>query len=781
MTQLRQLLVLSALFASCPLTLHAQTFTERLVRGLSSPVYATSPAGDVDRLFVLEQETGRIRILDLATGDIAADPFLTVSPLSTGGERGLLGLAFHPDYAENGRFFVYASQAGGGQDHRSQVFEYTVDGDPATSNIANADSRRSIMQFEQPFGNHNGGWIGFDPTATSVDRSHLYIATGDGGSGGDPRNNAQDTTDNLLGKVLRVDVNSDAFPDDRTQNYGIPTTNPFVGADSDDEIFAYGLRNPWRASFDRETGDLWIGDVGQNEIEEIDLLPAGTSGQNFGWRVMEGTDCFNTGDARDGNLSCDDPSLTPPIYEYAHNGSAFGGRSVTGGYLYRGPLKEFQGQYFFSDFQSGHLWTLDPDSGVVLNRNDELDASPGAANSSVASFAEDGNGELYVVSYSGSIYRVGSTSRDARWVGADVDSGNAGDGTTWTDANNWVRDDTPDSGFTAGDHLVLGAGHAVSIPDSQRFSAITFESDATLTTNAVAEIVSGNVHVADSATGRLLAADVSAQVVSPMEVIRKLGPGRLELDLGGSESAVAIKEGTATLLGAVESKVTVANGASLEQIESPTVAIGSLAVEAGGSLVLSPSVAENGYYTGEPLLTVSSLDASGDLYVTNPYVSGLVIQSGERTKTTLIHTTEAQPDSFDTVWFLQAPDDPVSVLSPDYSGTTGGVAWESDGNGGSNLVLTAFYAIQGDADLDGKVGFSDFLILSRNFGKDGNWADGDFDNGRVAFSDFLFLSENYGRTVIDIQGPPAAAIPEPSAVFLGIVGCLALLTRRKRG
>ncbi len=392
---------------SAPVGAQETTSTFRLGRGFRSPVFATSPPGDNSRMFVVEQ-AGRIRIMDLATGEIESEPFLNVPGIDTRlGERGLLGLAFHPNYEENGQFYVYASLRGGGQDHESHILEYTVAGDPMSSNLADENSRRSLLSFDQPYGNHNGGWIGFNPTATGDAATHLYIASGDGGSGGDPQNHSQDITNDLLGKMLRIDVSADDFANDDTRNYSIPTTNPFVGSEGDDEIFAYGLRNPWRSSFDRQTGDLWIGDVGQGDLEEIDLISANsTGGENFGWRVMEGNSCFNAGDARDGNLPCDDSTFTEPVYEYGHNGGEFGGFSVTGGYVYRGPIEEFQGQYFFADFATGNIWSRDPVSGEVVNRNDALEADRGSPSGSVSSFAEDNDGNLHVIAYNGSIYRI---------------------------------------------------------------------------------------------------------------------------------------------------------------------------------------------------------------------------------------------------------------------------------------------------------------------------------------------------------------------------------------
>lgn len=381
---------------------------ERVANGLSSPLYVVSPPGDLDRLFIVEQGSGgtaRIKILDLDSGTVST--FLTITGLATGGERGLLGLAFHPDYFTNGYFYIYQSVTGGSQNHRSRLTRYTVLGDPLTSNTADSASAFNMLTFSQPFSNHNGGWVGFSPMD-----GYLYVATGDGGSGGDPQNNANDITNNLLGKLLRIDVDSDDFPGDANRNYGIPPSNPFVGVTGDDEIWAYGLRNPWRCSFDRVTGDLYIGDVGQGVREEINFQPASsTGGENYGWRVMEGDRCFDDSESG-GNPPCFDVSLTAPIYDYTHGAGNFQGFSVTGGYVYRGSALRscLQGTYFFADFSTSNIWSLDlenPDDvdASVIRRNNDFPPNVGSINS-IASFGEDGAGELYVVSLSGSIFKI---------------------------------------------------------------------------------------------------------------------------------------------------------------------------------------------------------------------------------------------------------------------------------------------------------------------------------------------------------------------------------------
>ena len=240
--------------------------TELVVSGLARPVQVVAAPNDYDRIFIVEQRsgsTGRIKIFNLDTGTLNSTPFLSVS-VNTSSEQGLLGLAFHPNYESNGYFYVNYTASGG-----TYIKRYTVSSNP---DIADSSSAYTIMNISQPYSNHNGGWLGFGPDG------YLYIGTGDGGSGGDPGNRAQDITNQKLGKMLRIDV-------DGGSPYAIPSDNPFVGVTGDDEIWAYGLRNPWRCNFDRATGDLWIGDVGQNAYEEITFQPASSNGgENYGWR-----------------------------------------------------------------------------------------------------------------------------------------------------------------------------------------------------------------------------------------------------------------------------------------------------------------------------------------------------------------------------------------------------------------------------------------------------------------------------------------------------------------
>jgi len=338
--------------------------------GFSSPVDIQN-SGD-DRLFIVEQG-GRIKILN-ADGTINPDPFLDISSLvSTGSEKGLLGLAFHPNYTNNGYFFVdYTNNSGD-----TQIARYSVD--DSNSNIADPDSAFLIINAEQPYSNHNGGCIQFGPDG------YLYIGLGDGGSGGDPQNRAQNL-ETLMGKLLRIDVDNMADGN----NYAIPTDNPFVeNPDALDEIWAYGLRNPWRFTFDSTTNDLWIADVGQGDIEEVNKAGINDAGLNYGWRCYEGSEPYNTSD-------CPDPSeLTFPIAEYTHSG---GNCSITGGYVYRGTTyTDISGLYFYADYCSGDIGTVD-DAFNLINHGNFGD--------NWSSFGEDINGELYIAGLSGSIYKI---------------------------------------------------------------------------------------------------------------------------------------------------------------------------------------------------------------------------------------------------------------------------------------------------------------------------------------------------------------------------------------
>lgn len=344
--------------------------------GLQQPLYLTQAADGSGRLFILEQE-GRVRIVD--HGVLQAKPFLDVTDrVLSGGERGLLGLAFHPDYTRNGRFFVNYTRK---PDGATVVAEYRR----AEAQAQALLSERVLMLVAQPAPNHNGGMMAFGPDG------FLYIALGDGGPGGDPHNRGQNSSD-LLGKILRVDV-------DRGDPYGVPGDNPFVTGGSRPEVFALGFRNPWRFSFDRKTGELWAADVGQEKWEEIDLVQRG---KNYGWRIMEGAHCFATSRWLLLKFWCDTTGLTPPVAEYGHQG---GRCVVTGGYVYRGMKSPaLRGWYLFGDYCSGEIFGLRPMTGGSPVAQEPLVLLKTGLR--ISSFGEDEEGEVYVVGHEGTVHRI---------------------------------------------------------------------------------------------------------------------------------------------------------------------------------------------------------------------------------------------------------------------------------------------------------------------------------------------------------------------------------------
>jgi glucose/arabinose dehydrogenase len=355
-----------------------QVSTTTIVEGLSAPLGIENAADGSGRMFVVEQE-GTVRVVQ--NGELEPEPFLDISHLTVAsGEQGLLGLAFHPRFEDNGRLFVnYTDRQGD-----TVVAEYRVKrGAPRGVQPAPAGA---LLHIDQPYPNHNGGALAFGPDG------FLYIATGDGGSGGDPLDNGQ-SLETLLGKLLRIDVDER----DSDRPYGIPRDNPFVGrADVRPEIWAFGLRNPWRFSFDGQSGDLWIGDVGQDNLEEINRSPASAGGLNYGWNTMEGSNCYEP------SQGCSRAGLVLPVAEYSHDL----GCSVTGGYVYRGSQHPtLRGAYLFADFCSGTVWGIDS-AGSRPQAPIEL-LGTGAQ---ISSFGRDEDGELYLVdAAAGTLQRIRST------------------------------------------------------------------------------------------------------------------------------------------------------------------------------------------------------------------------------------------------------------------------------------------------------------------------------------------------------------------------------------
>lgn len=426
-------------------------------------MFATFAPGDSTRLFIAERGTpgdnsnasAAIKILDLTTGVLQSTPYLTITGINNNGEGGLLGLAFHPDFQTNSKFYAYvtANDSVSSTPFSSYIREYSA---PSPTSATANTAFTPIVNLTQPQDNHNGGFIGFSPND-----DYLYIMLGDGGNGNDtgpghtePGGNAQDITSNFLGKALRIDVDRDDFPTDANRNYGIPFDtaeapgNPFAPATpeatnptGDDEIWAYGLRNPFRAGFDRATGDLWIGDVGQSAREEIDFQPGDSQGgENYGWRLREGF--IQT----PGSVGGPKPAgAIDPVYDYRRPGASgadpnFTGTTVFGGVPYRGPDPELQGFYFFGDTSTNRLWMLKPATDttpqVVEYVTPQIVKDTETPNAPVA-ITEDSKGNLYITYLSGSVYRIltdaltpGDFNADAIVDDADLAAWTAGFGMT---------------------------------------------------------------------------------------------------------------------------------------------------------------------------------------------------------------------------------------------------------------------------------------------------------------------------------------------------------------
>ena len=383
-------IILLLFFASPVFLLADRLSVEKVAHGYHKPVYLTAPKNQSETLFIVEQ-TGQIQTIN---NGHKSDPLLDIrkrvyQPKMPGDERGLLGMALHPDFKDNGKFYVnYVNR-----DEMSIISTFTLNGQLI------AENEEIILCVKQPYSNHNGGQVAFGPDG------YLYIGLGDGGFAGDPESNGQNTH-TLLGTILRLDV-------DGGSPYLIPTDNPFYNHDeARPEIYCYGLRNPWRFSFDREIGDLYIGDVGQSSWEEINYISfTHSTGSNFGWNQMEGSYCYPPG------KDCEQDNLIPPIFEYANNANYMKtligwdqndaqGCSVTGGYVYRGSsIPELNGKYIFGDYCTGKIWSFQVSKGKALDYT-KWDIQGIDKDLYLSSFGEDGNGELYLLNHTGEIYKI---------------------------------------------------------------------------------------------------------------------------------------------------------------------------------------------------------------------------------------------------------------------------------------------------------------------------------------------------------------------------------------
>jgi glucose/arabinose dehydrogenase len=748
--------------ALAPVALQGQTFTQRVALGLQRPVAAAAPPGDVQRLFIAEQHTGRIRILDLASGTLLAAPFLDLDGLATGNEQGLLGLTFDPNYASNGYFYVnVTTQADGGDTH---VRRYQAIGDPATAVTANPASALELLSFNQPQGNHNGGWIDFSP----VD-GYLYIASGDGGNGNDEGSghtpgigNAQDLTNNLLGKMLRIDVQGDDFPNDAQRNYAIPPTNPFVGDSGDDEIWSYGLRNPFRASFDRVTGDLWIGDVGQSRREEINFQPASsTGGENYGWRLREGI--IATPGSVGGPAP---PGHVEPMYDYDHLAAFepdpdFRGSVVIGGYVYRGPVAAFQGHYFFADAGSQNIWKLDPDAvdprASVTRVNPRLVANAGSVGS-LSSFAEDAAGNLYLLELgSGEVFRVATASQDAHWNGADATAGAPGDGVSWSDPANWTRGGAPDQPVAAEDRVIFGATTAagpIQLQSDRTVAAVEFAAPHALE-GATLRVLSGNIVVEE-----LVTATIRSTLAAETEhhALRKLGAGTLLVE--GVAGQLAVKAGRLGGTGVVDA-VRVARGAELTPGSGlGTLAIGDrLAFDEGSLLTMELGGTVSGAFDQLTVAGTALLGGTLSIQLVNDGAGLFQPQPGDQFP---LLTAASFSGAFDV---LDLP-----PLPPQQ-------AWRL-GLADGTLVLRVDALAAADFNQDGLVDAADLTMWETAWGNQTSTAgDANLDGTTDGRDLLIWQRQAYGAAA---GAPQTTAIPEPNLAALAVLGAATAACRRRR-
>jgi len=742
--------------------------------GFHRPVHATSPPGETDRMFVVEQftdgslSTGTIQILDLNTGLTNPGPFLTLDEIETSGSspdfQGVQSMVFHPDYATNGKFYVNLIGAGAA----SYVREYEALGTPSTSTLADPFSGRTIFSYAKPASSsHNSGWMGFGP-----DDGYLYITSGDGGGGGDPHNNGQNIND-LNGAVLRIDVDNDAFPGDPDQNYTAPATNPFVGTSGADEIWAYGLRNPWKASFDRQTGDLYIADVGEGAREELNVQPASHiaagGGLNYGWKIREGT----TGPAL--------PGATDPVYNYTHGGGPNQGFSITGGYVYRGSMPEIQGDYFFADFTNARVWSLrydgsDPSTHNGTNFTDFVDrtsdlASSGAV-SQIVSFAEDGAGELYLLSLDGSVHKIVRKAEPpdpvpttGRYAHAILNSGPVAyyrlEHTTGAAVDTAIANGSPQQGAQHGIYDFTSPSGARGVIGPRSTDTIGGLPLAGLPAeNRAANFGGVTYGPGDRITTADPAIDVPETGDFAIEMLFKPN-----LDLAGS-GQIPFQE--------LASKGDCCAGTNSWYLLywGPDQGI-----QPPGTLRFGVNA------QGPPNSVDSTATIPGDEY-THIVAS---YEAATQTGSLFINGEFSNSAAFANSLPL-SPGDPLVIggLTGDQTNFARGiideVAYYARGLTAAEIAdhfrsLTS--TLVGDYDNDGEVDDEDFLIWKQEFGLTvdpvGIGADGNGD-GIVNALDFAVWRNNLGATA---DPPGGATVPEPGSILLLVVGLLLLQTHRK--
>jgi len=735
--------VLAAGLCQCDVLAQSALELTRVATGLTNPLYATHAPGDPQRLFVVEK-TGAIKILNLASGTVSATPFMTAAVTSAGiglttdSERGLLGLAFHPNYQSNGRFFINSTDSAG----TTRIREFRR----LTADQVDSTSARDVLSITQPYSNHNGGWLDFGRDG------HLYIAMGDGGSSNDPHNYSQDRS-SLLGKMLRLDVSGDDFPTDATRNYRVPATNPFVGqAGMRGEIWAYGLRNPWRNGFDRATGDLYMGDVGQNAREEINFQPAASAGgENYGWRVREGT--ISTGLTGQSGTP-----LVAPIYDYVRGSGTFQGLSVTGGYVYRGPVAALDGQYFFGDYVRGRLFSLvfngtTPAAFNGTNFTSRTDWTASTTTTAgtignISSFGEDAAGNVYLVSYGGSVFRIGLPALS--WSVA-------GTGTWSAAATNWTTGSGSAAAWNAQRRAVFTPTQAVVRLSGDVSVGLGLEFRGA---QARLEGVGGRVILAGT-TSALNQIDViaggTATVAVPLVAaagLLKTGAGALVLTGSGGPA------GPTTIRGGA---VVVAHETAL--------ASGTVRIESGGTVRVAPGLSAS---LGGLRLAGGTLDVSnGRVSLRAGSYDPVAIQAG-------LQSGRGGGD-----WRGPAGVTSTAVAAADGPAPRG-VGWLAESDGA--MVLA--YAAPGDTNLDWQVDLLDtanFLAAGQfDSSSLATWSEGDFTYDGLV--DILDAADFLSTGLYDAGGyngsgaAGVAAVPEPAVwvITAGVPALVAGAAARRR-
>jgi glucose/arabinose dehydrogenase len=715
-----------ALMVACPVIGATNLYVTQLATGLERPLQIASAPHDARWLYVAEQRSGKIQIIDTLDGSVRPTPFLQLptSFLGTGPEQGLLGMAFDPDYANNGLFYVnYVTPT-----RQTVVERYRVSAtDPYQLELSSAET---VLRFQRPGGFHNGGWLQFSPTD-----GYLYISSGDGGGANDNGSghtpgigNAQDLNNNFMGKILRIDPDSDQFPDDPLRNYAIPETNPFANTAESREIWAYGLRNPWRNSFDRLTGDLYIADVGEQSREEVNFQSGSSpGGENYGWRLREGT--IQNPSEVGGPAP---PGAIDPIHDYPHTGAPDGGFSVTGGYVYRGGgIPQLEGHYLFTDFISEQVWSFEYANGSLRdfqNRTRQVVTTAGRIER-VSSFGEDANGTLYATSLSsGAIYRF-----DAIVEGNDLVSF----GSTWKYDDRGVAPESQWNTVGFSDQAWESGAAPLGYNDSHIVTTVDYGGNAdqkNATTFLRRSFPIDDTRLIDSLSLGLMVDDGAAVYLNGVEVLRtsNLAPGATHTTFANYLNAPAVE-------GPNERSI---SGFLID----PKLLINGLNVVAVEVHQHAPNSSD---MTFDLRLAANALTQVGDFDLDSAFTAADAAMLCEEI------ARESQGNMYDL----------------DENGVV-------DRNDLTYWIESIAETFEGDLNLDGRVDALDLAAIQANlFNAETTWLSGDLNcDGMTDTSDFHIWLANRGQ----MRPAGSQVVPEPSALFAAsLLVAMVVMTRRK--